>query len=253
MQAINSKKIQQNFEAAHAHYHHNAIAQHQISQTLRHILLTHSNCHTWKNGLEIGCGSGSLTAQLNQYCSIQHWDIIDLCDCRIFLNEILPRQSFQFFQMNAEQYETSKHYDLIASSSAVQWFHQPQQWLQRCAKQLSTQGLLLFSTFSEENLLEIKTLTGIGLDYPSLETWQTWLSPDFDILHLSQEQIVLEFATPQAVLAHLKSTGVRATNSQIWTKTRLQKLIHNYQYHYATSQGGVRLTYAPIYCLARKK
>lgn len=58
---------------------------------------------------------------------------------------------------------------------------------------------------------EIRQLTGHGLDYLSVEELQALLSPGFDILHAEEEVISLPFPTPQAVLKHLKQTGVTGT------------------------------------------
>lgn len=55
---------------------------------------------------------------------------------------------------------------------------------------------------------EIRQLTGHGLDYLSVEELQALLSPHFDILHAEEEVVTLPFPTPQAVLKHLKQTGV---------------------------------------------
>lgn len=58
---------------------------------------------------------------------------------------------------------------------------------------------------------EIRQLTGHGLDYLSVEELQALLSPHFDILHAEEEVVTLPFPTPQAVLKHLKQTGVTGT------------------------------------------
>lgn len=64
---------------------------------------------------------------------------------------------------------------------------------------------------------------------------------------------MLEFDSPKAVLLHLKQTGVTATHQSMWTKTKLQDFYQNYEKNYRTSSGKVRLTYAPILGLAKRK
>lgn len=247
MDGISSTKIQQCFSAAMATYNTNAVVQRHIVEKLTALLspMDIERC------LEIGCGTGSLTQSLHQHLWIKQWDIVDLCDCIAYLTVILPAGNFQFYQRDAECFSPPHRYDLIASASTLQWFRQKSGFITNCAANLKKNGYLLFSTFGENNLLEIKHLTGIGLDYPSLAQWRQWLEPDFDILHLSQEQISLTFDDPHAVLRHLQATGVTATARQSWTKQGLQDFVQNYEKNYRTLNGGVSLTYHPIYVLAR--
>ena len=114
-------------------------------------------------------------------------------------------------------------------------------------------GLLAFSTFGATNMHEIRQLTGHGLDYPSIKELQALLSPGFDILHAEEEVISLPFPTPQAVLKHLKQTGVTGTEKRMWTRGRLQSFCEEYTTRFSDAAGNVSLTYHPIYIIARKK
>ena len=79
------------------------------------------------------------------------------------------------------------------------------------------------------------------------------LSPDFHVLHASEEVATLTFPTPTEVLRHLKQTGVTGTEKRIWTRTRLQQFTEEYIRLFSTTDGQVSLTYHPIYILAKKK
>lgn len=243
--------VQKCFSAARHSYDQQAIVQHEIAKKLTALVVQQRT--DFEHYLEIGCGTGILTRKLATSLKITHWQLNDLCDTQHWLQQILPTERFHFLQGDAEQWDFEQSYDLIATASTVQWFTEKQQFIEHCARQLKSQGLLLFSTFDSDNLYEIKQLTGIGLDYPSLEQWQQWLAPHFEILHLSTEQMSLEFDHPREVLQHLKQTGVTATNQQIWTKGKLQHFYQNYMENYRTLAGKVHLTYTPILGLAKRK
>lgn len=252
MGKLNTTLIQQRFTAALPYYDQHAVVQRQIVAKLT-ALLQQQGVQQIEHCLEIGCGSGGLTQSLNQHFQIKQWDICDLCDCTAFLNSILPQGNFRFQQGDAEQYHSDTQYDLIATASTLQWFQDPQGFVQRSASSLKPQGWLLFSTFAPDNLAEIKQLTGIGLDYPSLADWQQWLKREFELVYLSQTQIRLAFDHPKAVLHHLKATGVTATTQHIWTKHRLNQFYQQYSQNYLTEHQQVSLTYTPLYGLVRRR
>ena len=109
-----------------------------------------------------------------------------------------------------------------------------------------------------KNLQEIKALTGQGLDYLSIEDLQEkLLNNGFEILHLSEHLESLSFDHPKQILQHLKATGVTATASNFrWTKQTLTDFYQNYQQfltHDASGETLYRLTYHPIYIIAKKK
>ncbi|MEG1710111.1 MAG: malonyl-[acyl-carrier protein] O-methyltransferase BioC, partial [Acinetobacter sp.] len=102
------------------------------------------------------------------------------------------------------------------------------------------------------NLIEIKQLTGQGLNYYSLEALQQQLQENgFEILLIQQAYKQAYFDHPKSVLQHLKATGVTATaTSHRWTKQSLQQFYSDYQQFY--DEQGFRLTYHPIYVIARR-
>lgn len=104
-----------------------------------------------ENVLELGCGSGMLSALLQKQISANYWLFNDLCDVRSRLAEKLP-QSFDFYCGDAENFPFQRQFDLIASASAVQWFHQPDAFIAHCKTGLKTNGLLAVATFGKDNL-----------------------------------------------------------------------------------------------------
>jgi malonyl-CoA O-methyltransferase/biotin synthesis protein BioG len=183
------------------------------------------------------------TLLLNDLCREMEECVKELCD----------GTTVQFVPGDAEAIDFPGETDLITSCSTLQWFNDPGAFFTRCHQALVADGLLAFSTFGATNMHEIRQLTGHGLDYPSIKELQALLSPGFDILHAEEEVISLPFPTPQAVLKHLKQTGVTGTEKRMWTRGRLQSFCKEYTTRFSDAAGNVSLTYHPIYIIARKK
>ncbi|CAB1216752.1 Malonyl-[acyl-carrier protein] O-methyltransferase [Acinetobacter bouvetii] len=253
---INKSQVAQRFEKAGQSYTAQAVVQKQICQHLMQLMQQYLPQTCLDQVFEIGCGSGNLSQLL-----LHNFDIH-----RLFLNDLYP-QVQQHFQPDSrfewqigdiEQLDFPHSLNLIASSSALQWICDIDAIFKKCAQALTSAGYLCFSTFGQQNLKEIKALTGQGLDYLSMSSIQDKLiQQGFEILHLEQNIETLSFALPKAVLQHLKATGVTATASQYrWTKQSLQQFYQDYQQFSELDQTGQRqypLSYHPIYCIARSK
>ena len=253
---INKSQVAQRFARAGQSYTEHAVVQKQICQQLIRLIQQHLPVESLSRVFEIGCGSGNLSHLLMQHFAIQ----------QLFLNDLYPEVQ-QHFQDNPklkwwigdiEQLDFPQSLDLIASSSALQWISDLDAIFKKCAEVLTPQGYLCFSSFGQQNLKEIKALTGQGLDYLSLEEIQHKLfKQGFEILHLSESLETLSFSHPKEVLQHLKATGVTATASQHrWSKQSLQQFYQDYQQFSQLDPAGQRhypLSYHPIYCIARSK
>lgn len=223
-----------------------------LSNLIQHYCLSNQLDHV----LDIGCGSGQLSRLLLQKTNVQ----------RLYLNDLYPQimmhcgdfdlNSVEFYIDDIERLDLAVCFDLIMSSSALQWVIDLNQLFSKIAAHLKPQGLLCFSTFGVDNLTEIKQLTGQGLHYHSAATIQAYLSNHgFEILHFSEAFECLSFDHPKQVLQHLKATGVTATATDFkWSKTTLHQFYHDYERFVSIDGEGQRLyplTYHPIYCIAR--
>ncbi|SMB82136.1 malonyl-CoA O-methyltransferase [Pasteurella testudinis DSM 23072] len=255
-------RIQRCFAKALPSYDQQARAQAQINRRLCQMLAQNGRLQ-FERVLEIGCGSGGLTRLLAQQLSAQShkvrsWQLNDLNPLALQQAQAwLTTETVQLLAGDAEYLTLDQPVDLLASASTVQWFSQPQRFIRLAEQALKPQGLLLFSTFLPDNLIEIKQLTQIGLNYPDKARWLAWLQPHFELLALDCERIVCHFTQPSAVLRHLKATGVTATNQQAWTKGKLADFYQRYQQRFGVcddeNHSKVRLTYAPLLILAKRK
>lgn len=249
---IDKNLVRQRFTQALYHYDEHACVQQRINRLLISLLQQYSD-GSFQQAFELGCGTGDLTQLLQENFHIKDWFLNDLCALEKHIQHKLPSLNFTFIEGDMETIDFPQGNDLIASASAVQWLSQPYHFVQKCAQALKPDAWLLLSTFTESNLKEIKALTHIGLDYPSITDWQAWLATDFELIVCQQENWILPFTSPIEVLQHLKLTGVTGIQRQGWSPSQYRTFIRDYQQHFSLSSGEVSLSYSPLFLLARKK
>ncbi len=260
MGQINKELIEQRFGASAQSYDRYALAQRQVYARLSELLESLGQ-GLYNKVLEVGCGTAGLSKYLDERFEIRSWTLNDL-GRKMFDKGAFdsPRfaETIQFIEGDAEQIDLGEGYDLIVSSSAIQWFHEPKNFLSSLAPRLNDGGILLISSFGKDNLQEMKSLTGRGLNYHSKEEYAAFLEDvGYELLACQEEYFPLYFASAREVLRHLKHTGVTALGgddkANFWTKTKLAEFEQAYKQSFSNNEGLVSLTYQPIYLLARKK
>lgn len=204
---------------------------------------------SFSSAFELGCGTGVLTSELLSKLSIEKLFLNDLTDTSEFI-ENLP-ESTDFFIGDAETINYPKNLDLVTSNAAVQWFQSLEDHFEKVHSSLNKGGIFAFTTFGPENMLEIKALTGTGLNYPSAEKLKEMLSSKFKIEFFEESTKTINFSSAKEVLLHLRKTGVNAIEKQAWTKSKFQEFCKNYQIQF-TENGELCLTYNPIIIIASK-
>ncbi|MGA6102507.1 methyltransferase domain-containing protein [Psychrobacter pocilloporae] len=252
-------------------YDKHAYIQQQVCQ---HLLMAIDNTNQ-DSVLEVGAGTGQLTQLLATYVQSKRWSINELCEQQAtHLQELLPQA--QILISDAETTDLGGEHSLVISANAIQWFDNPLSFVAQSASRLKPNGQLLLSTFTPDNFLQIKTLTGQGLHYPDISEWQSALDQaGFQHIKLSTQRFDVSFAQPYDVLKHMKMTGVstnqidsnqtcgkqtigeQTSNTQpfVWTKTRLQAFEHDYWQQFSgideDGQPCVYLTYDVLMIDAR--
>lgn len=249
---MNNTLIAQRFAQAQHSYDQHAVAQHHVAQHLLHLMQQYIPQPHMQRALEIGCGSG-----LFSHAFLQHYGVDQL-----FLNDLYPEVKQHFPETeqfiwgigDIEQLPLPQSLDLVVSCSALQWIQELPALIRKVANALNPSGYFCFASYAEDNLKEIKALTGQGLDYLPLETVANILQAQgFELLMANEERIQLNFVQPRDVLKHMKSTGVQATAQGFrWSKSSLAQFEHHYAQFQIPETEGYPLTYHPIYLIARK-
>ena len=202
--------------------------------------------------LEVGAGTGLLTKRLKKLYPTAQMVINDLSP---MTEEFISKYATgtETFQIgDAEQIDLGGGYDLVASSSAVQWFVDLKAFFQRAKESLRSGGVLALSTFGNHNFTEIKQLTGSGLDYlPFAELKDMIKSVGFEIVDSVEYCHTMYFDSPLEVLRHIKATGVNSLHRQTWTPGRLNRFIADYTSQFSDKNDSVKLTYHPIILICK--
>lgn len=211
--------------------------------------------------LEIGCCTGLLTKKILKNSKINISSLV-LNDLIPDFAKQLPKDIYQPYQSinklsflpgDIEQLSLPGSFDLIISSSTLHWLDDLQQTLTKLLDALRPQGILAFSLYGPDNLPEIKELTGVSLHYLSLHEIASILEKQGLLLENSQEKEVFLFSKPWDVLQHLRQTGVNAIHRTPWTRKELRTFCQEYskQFSMTSVDQAVRLTYHPLYFVAR--
>lgn len=228
--------IARHFAQANTYDQHAYIQQHVCQN-----LLTRIAHQSQDSVLEVGAGTGQMTQLLATTLRSKRWIINELCAQQTTnLQSILPTAQLRIG--DAETMDLDKDHSLIISANAIQWFDDPLHFISQSSTRLKAGGQLLLSTFTVDNFLQIKALTGQGLHYPNITAWRSALNDhNFHQIQLSTERFDIAFAKPYDVLKHMKMTGVSTNQTQlpnvesdqsvtpfVWTKTRLQQFEQAY-------------------------
>ena len=250
---INKEEVEQRFRRSRVSYNDKARVQKMVVDRMIPMILS-SVKRVPEKILEIGCGTGLLTSQLQRTFSSNGLYLNDLVEELCYHAATVNHVSMKHcFPGDVEKLFLPLSFDLIASASTFQWFTTPEETFKKLSKRLEQRGVLVFSTFGKFNLREIRLTTGGGLDYRNKEELEKMLKPYFEIELIEEEFHMLEFDTPLAVLQHLKKTGVNVSGDPtIWTKGRVDAFIKDYNARFAID-GKVALTYHPLYFVCRRK
>ena len=241
---INPKLIKNQFEKSIDKYNQNAAVQYIMAEKL--VKETAKFQTEFTNILELGSGAGLLTKGIVQTFKFEKYFANDLIGkSEKYVKDIIP--DAVFYCGNAQKIKPSQKMDLIISNAMFQWFKNIN--TDNYKNMLNKDGILAFSSFSPENFREIKELTGLSLEYKTIDELTQIFEKNFEILHVEEFIHTLKFSTPLELLAHMKNTGVNSLTTQHWTFKEVKDFCEKYSQKFPE----ITLTYAPIIFILQKK
>lgn len=248
--------IRLRFEQAAATYEQQATVQSRVAVRLLSLLTEAAGDFRPADVLEIGCCTGLLTEKtLTCFPGIDHFTICDLVasfEERVCRRIGIHADKLTFLAGDIETVALPDRYDLVISSSTLHWVHDLPALGAKLHHHLYPQGILAFSLYGKDNLSEIRSVTGLGLSYRDLDQLQAVMAERFHILVAEETRETLWYPSPIAVLQHLRATGVNAIGQQTWTRRQVNAFIADYQHRFSEGTG-VRLTYHPMFIIARPR
>lgn len=233
---INKQLVATRFSKALQTYNENASVQAETALRLIEMI-GQRNPPQPTAALEIGTGTGMLTHLLVNKLrprDITLWDISDI-------PETLPGTHLTCDAEVEIKHADAETFQLIASSSTIQWFNSPIDFIRHAHRTLKPGGMLAFSTFAPENFNEISHILPTKLHYHSAAEWNTILTEaGFRDIKIEHRTKTLQFNSPDELLRHLKQTGVNATTPSFAAAKK------------TLSSGITTLTYHPLIITATK-
>ncbi len=198
--------------------------------------------------LELGSGTGLLTKEAVKSLQFDNYIANDIVEkSKNYITKILPNATF--IHGNALKIKIPQKADLILSNAMFQWFNSIDEIIKKCKSTMRDDGIIAFSTFGKYNFTEINSISGITLNYFTLEQILDIMDNDFDIVYADEYTKTLNFNTPLELLAHMKNTGVNSLSVKPWTVKEVKNFCEKYLEKFDT----VHLTYNPIIIVAKLK
>ncbi|MDR05484.1 malonyl-[acyl-carrier protein] O-methyltransferase BioC, partial [Campylobacter jejuni] len=203
----------------------------KLCEILKDLKISH-----FEKVFEFGCGRGELSKKLQNFITFDEYLKNDILDFK-------ENSSILIFDMNeiAKQDLSKEKFDLIVSNATLQWLDL-KRIIPSLRDMLNQNGILLLSTFAEQNLKEIKQSTGFGLNYFSLNELEQIFKVYFNEVKITQELIKLSFDNALDVFRHLKLSGVNSLGFYPLNKGFLKEFEEKFQN---------KLTYHPVFILCK--
>ncbi len=212
-----------------------------------------------ENILEIGCGTGILTARLKERFKNSRLEAIDISGRMVEkARGKLQDERIRFSIGDAEEMVPEHKFDLVASNAAFQWFRNVERSVSAYKEALTDHGVLVFSVFGPLTFRELnhslKACLGDKLsvdsaDFCGKEKIEKILKTHFNRVLVDELVVRKSYLSLEELLKNIKYTGIRGAGANIgftWNRGLLNKIEGFYEMAYR----GIKASYQIILCRA---
>ncbi|MFN2351654.1 MAG: methyltransferase domain-containing protein [Kiritimatiellia bacterium] len=253
------KSVQQRFSSAGVTYNRAADVQATVARRLLEFIPA---TIMTDNILEVGCGTGLLTAGLRQRFPGARIDAMDLAAGMIHTaRRNLPDAAINWIAADIQHWPAHRPYPLIASSSALHWLQPLAGGMNALRRHLRPDGRLYCAMMLSGTLRELHSLRRRlfphkppGADLPDTRAvYRAMTSAGLHITDLRVEKHTTRHASAGEMLRRLHAQGVTsgpfARGQSPLTRGELLQLIDAYDREHQLD-GGVIASYRVVYLAA---
>lgn len=189
--------------------------------------------------LEVGCGTGFLSAHLLSHCyqreivvSDISEDMLTLCKARLSMCPGYDSEKVTFEVIDGEELEVDKQFSAIFSSFALQWFGHPDRGIARMAEKLNDGGSVFFAVPGAETFGQWKRLceqSGVpftGNPLPSRQNIEEWAAAAGLKCTLREYLVDHHYPDVHSMLKALKESGTATRRTETGLSVgQLRKLL----------------------------
>ena len=231
-----------------------------VQENIAAELIKNADSNGFRNILELGCGTGNFTRLLRNKFQQARVKALDISPEMIALcRRKLPKRGLEFILADAEKFESSGSFDLIASNATFQWFMDLEATLAKYAACLRDGGTIIFSTFGPKTFRELDwVLKSLFKDaavpaafFAPRKKLEKALRNNFRKFRVSEKVYRENFSSLRDLLLKIKYSGIRGNGLN---RRRLfsRQHLHAMQEVYLDRFKGISVTYQVFYCQGRK-
>lgn len=229
-------------------YDDNADVQSQVVAHVMGIVQSRFNRHLPLSVLEVGAGTGMLTRGIVSLFPDAEYKFVDLNDNNLHApaDAVRVTDDAECFMASC----SNGCYDLIVSSSAMQWFNSPATFIRACFRVLRPGGTVVLSTFGDKNFKELDRFFIERKFFPGVDVLRKMIPPEATDSSAEDDCLTMRFESSAELLRHIKMTGVNAMSpSTPGAAMTARRIMADYP---VDTDGKVSLTFNPVYIIYGK-
>jgi len=213
--------------------------------------------------LDVGCGTGFFTQQLQNVAGLQNIIALDIALPMLLKTQLREScESVPLVCADAEQLPlTANSLDGVVSNLALQWCASLGEMFSEVQRVLRANGQFVFSTFGESALCELKAAWAEVDDYPHVNEFCSeqdiklqLQKAGFKNIRTIKHTYLVKYANVMELMRELKGIGAhnvsRQRNKQLTSKGQIQSMVAAYP---VDEEGQVTASFEIIYIQVRGK